>query len=84
VEAVLNELMAGEGGFNHNEQGLRVVDFLEERYPSFKGLNLSWETREGIIKHSLNVDKDFAAVTQNSILTNSQAWKLRLWMFPMK
>jgi dGTPase len=61
VEAVLNELMAGEGGFNHNEQGLRVVDFLEERYPSFKGLNLSWETREGIIKHSLNVDKDFAS-----------------------
>ncbi|MFA5007713.1 MAG: dNTP triphosphohydrolase, partial [Candidatus Omnitrophota bacterium] len=61
VEAVLNELMIEEGGFNHNEQGLRVVDFLEERYPSFKGLNLSWETREGIIKHSMNVGSDFAA-----------------------
>ncbi|MBU2102857.1 MAG: deoxyguanosinetriphosphate triphosphohydrolase [Candidatus Omnitrophota bacterium] len=52
VEATLNGLMARDGGFDHNTQGLRVVDILEERYPSFKGLNLSWETREGIIKHS--------------------------------
>ncbi|MDD4954972.1 MAG: deoxyguanosinetriphosphate triphosphohydrolase [Candidatus Omnitrophica bacterium] len=60
VEAVLNELMQDDGGFNHNEQGLRVVDFLEERYPSFKGLNLSWETREGIVKHSTNHSRNFA------------------------
>jgi dGTPase len=53
VEGVLNDLMKDEGGFNHNVQGLRVVDFLEERYPHFKGLNLSRETREGIIKHSM-------------------------------
>ncbi|OQX81496.1 MAG: deoxyguanosinetriphosphate triphosphohydrolase [Candidatus Omnitrophica bacterium 4484_70.1] len=52
VEDTLNELMKEEGGFNHNIQGLRVVDLLEERYPHFKGLNLTWETREGIIKHS--------------------------------
>ena len=51
-EDVLNELMAKVGGFNHNLQGLRVVDFLEERYPEFPGLNLSWEVREGIVKHS--------------------------------
>ncbi|MHB8154992.1 MAG: deoxyguanosinetriphosphate triphosphohydrolase [Candidatus Omnitrophota bacterium] len=51
-EEVLNELMAASGGFNHNLQGLRVVDFLEERYPAFLGLNLSWEVREGIVKHS--------------------------------
>ncbi|MCX5669330.1 MAG: deoxyguanosinetriphosphate triphosphohydrolase [Candidatus Omnitrophica bacterium] len=51
-EEVLNELMAAAGGFNHNLQGLRVVDFLEERYPAFLGLNLSWEVREGIVKHS--------------------------------
>jgi len=51
-EDVLNELMSGAGGFNHNLQGLRVVDFLEERYPEFAGLNLSWEVREGIVKHS--------------------------------
>jgi dGTPase len=61
VEAVLNDLMIEDGGFNHNEQGLRVVDFLEERYPSFRGINLSWETREGIVKHSMNVSRDFAA-----------------------
>jgi dGTPase len=51
-EDVLNELMAKAGGFNHNLQGLRVVDLLEERYPEFPGLNLSWEVREGIVKHS--------------------------------
>ncbi|MBU0548301.1 MAG: deoxyguanosinetriphosphate triphosphohydrolase [Candidatus Omnitrophica bacterium] len=51
-EEALNELMAKYGGFNHNQQGLRVVDYLEERYPEFPGLNLSWEVREGIIKHS--------------------------------
>ncbi|UCC94947.1 MAG: deoxyguanosinetriphosphate triphosphohydrolase [Candidatus Omnitrophota bacterium] len=52
VEAVLDELMKEEGGFNHNAQGIRVVDLLEERYPNFRGLNLSWETREGLLKHS--------------------------------
>lgn len=51
-EEVLNELMAKCGGFNHNLHGLRVVDYLEERYPDFLGLNLSWEVREGIVKHS--------------------------------
>jgi len=51
-EEALNDLMSDCGGFNHNLQGLRVVDYLEERYPEFKGLNLSWEVREGIIKHS--------------------------------
>jgi dGTPase len=47
----LNECMAEHGGFEHNLQSLRVVDELEERYPSFNGLNLSFETREGILKH---------------------------------
>ena len=57
VENTLDELMREEGGFNHNIQGLRVVDILEERYPHFKGLNLSWETREGILKHSTDLSK---------------------------
>ncbi len=48
---VLNECMAEHGGFEHNLQSLRVVDELEERYPAFNGLNLSFETREGILKH---------------------------------
>lgn len=47
----LNECMKGHGGFEHNLQSLRVVDKLEERYPAFDGLNLSFETREGILKH---------------------------------
>ncbi|MFN4005460.1 MAG: deoxyguanosinetriphosphate triphosphohydrolase [Hylemonella sp.] len=47
----LNECMAGHGGFEHNLQSLRVVDELEERYPAYDGLNLTFETREGILKH---------------------------------
>ena len=47
----LNACMAEHGGFEHNLQSLRVVDSLEERYPQFDGLNLTFETREGILKH---------------------------------
>jgi dGTPase len=47
----LNDCMAAFGGFEHNLQSLRVVDQLEERYPEFDGLNLTFETREGILKH---------------------------------
>ncbi|MFT6589279.1 MAG: dGTPase [Rhodoferax sp.] len=47
----LNDCMSAFGGFEHNLQSLRVVDQLEERYPQFDGLNLSFETREGILKH---------------------------------
>jgi dGTPase len=56
-EDALNELMAKHGGFNHNSHGLRVVDELEDRYLDFPGLNLSWEVREGIVKHSTKFDK---------------------------
>ncbi|MFH1202289.1 MAG: deoxyguanosinetriphosphate triphosphohydrolase [Candidatus Omnitrophota bacterium] len=55
-EDALSELMKDRGGFDHNRQGLRVVDILEERYLDFNGLNLSWEVREGIIKHSTDFD----------------------------
>ena len=47
----LDACMAMHGGFEHNLQSLRVVDHLEERYPEFDGLNLCFETREGILKH---------------------------------
>jgi dGTPase len=47
----LTELVPDAGGFEHNLQSLRVVDELEERYPGFNGLNLCFETREGILKH---------------------------------
>jgi dGTPase len=52
-EKEFNEILKDEGGFEHNRQSLRVVEKLEERYDKFPGLNLTWETREGIIKHSL-------------------------------
>ncbi|MBI5015074.1 MAG: deoxyguanosinetriphosphate triphosphohydrolase [Deltaproteobacteria bacterium] len=55
-EEVLDRLMADQGGFEHNRQGLRVVTLLEERYPGFSGLNLTWEVREGIVKHSSSWD----------------------------
>ncbi|QXE91712.1 deoxyguanosinetriphosphate triphosphohydrolase [Geomonas subterranea] len=55
-EEVLNRLMEGCGGFEHNLQSLRVVDELEERHPGYNGLNLSWEVREGIAKHSSPYD----------------------------
>lgn len=48
---VLNECMAEHGGFEHNLQSLRVIDELEERYLPFNGLNLTFETREGVLKH---------------------------------
>lgn len=55
-ERMMDELMEGEGGFEHNLQSLRVVDVLEKRYPSFEGLNLTYEVREGICKHSSQYD----------------------------
>jgi len=50
-EKVLNHLMVNHGGFEHNLQGLRIVEYLETRYPGFRGLNLTWEVREGVVKH---------------------------------
>ncbi len=63
-EEVLNRCMADHGGFEHNLQSLRVVDELEERYPGFNGLNLSWEVREGIVKHSSPYDRPAGLVDE--------------------
>ncbi len=51
-ESVLDDMMRGSGGFEHNRHTLRTVVELEERYPGFRGLNLTYEVREGIAKHS--------------------------------
>ena len=56
-EDALREMMDGHGGFEHNRHGLRVVDILESRYPGFPGLNLTYEVREGMAKHTTNYDK---------------------------
>jgi len=55
-EMVLDKLMKGHGGFEHNRQSLRVVEELEQKYPGFAGLNLTWEVREGLAKHETSYD----------------------------
>jgi dGTPase len=60
-EAVLGRLMAEHGGFDHNRQSLRIVTELENRYLDFPGLNLTWEVREGIVKHETEYDVSDAA-----------------------
>lgn len=62
---VLHECMKEHGGFEHNLQSLRVVDLLEEQYGAFDGLNLMFETREGILKHcSVNNARQLGEVAQ--------------------
>ncbi len=56
-EGVLNDLMKDYGGFEHNRQSLRVVELLEHPYPGFAGLNLMYETRLGLARHSSPYDK---------------------------
>ncbi len=51
-EDALNEAMAAVGGFDHNAQSLRIVTYLEHRYAAFRGMNLTFETLEGIVKHN--------------------------------
>ena len=55
-ETALARLMKDHGGFNHNQHSLRIVTQLENRYPDFPGLNLSWEVLEGMVKHETDYD----------------------------
>jgi dGTPase len=55
-EGGLRRVMRDHGGFDHNKQSLRIVTELERRYPDFPGLNLTWEVREGIVKHETEYD----------------------------
>lgn len=70
-EGVLNALMTDYGGFNHNHQSYRVVTELEDRYPDWRGLNLTYETLEGIAKHETEYDlkgiTGFDATTRGSL-----------------
>ncbi len=63
-EEALNQLMKDHGGFEHNLQSLRVVEELEQKYPKFPGLNLTWETREGLAKHFQFVDGNASGIAQ--------------------
>jgi dGTPase len=64
-EETLHRLMGEHGGFEHNRQSLRIVEELEERYPHFPGLNLTWETREGLIKRSVQEGNDAHRVPES-------------------
>src|ERR1051325_10322337 len=56
-EKALDKLMREHGGFEHNRHSLRLVEELEQKYPLFPGLNLTWEVREGLAKHSTSYDQ---------------------------
>ncbi len=74
-EKILDNLMTGFGGFEHNRQALRIVDFLEHPYPDFVGLNLMYETRLGLAKHQSPYDTPHDKVfrEQNSSLEGQVA-----------
>ncbi|WP_428030362.1 deoxyguanosinetriphosphate triphosphohydrolase [Ancylobacter sp.] len=77
-ERVLDACMAGYGGFDHNAQSLRVVTRLENRYPAFDGLNLSWEAHEGIVKHNGPPNGPLA----HAIAVHAERQDLWLWSWP--
>jgi dGTPase len=86
-ERALNRAMSAHGGFDHNAQSLRVVTLLERRYPSYRGLNLTWETLEGLIKHNGPLtDRSGQARVGNdlpfAIADYVRLQDLWLWSFP--
>jgi dGTPase len=89
-ERALDACLAAFGGFDHNAQTLRVVTALERRYPDFDGLNLTWETLEGLVKHNGPLTdregRPLARYQQHgvpeTILDYSRQQDLQLWSFP--
>ncbi len=89
-ERALDDCLAAFGGFDHNAQTLRVVTELERRYPDFDGLNLTWETLEGLIKHNGPLtDRDGKPLGRyrrhgvpETILSYGRLHDLQLWGFP--
>jgi dGTPase len=88
-ERALDACLEAHGGFDHNAQTLRIVTSLEHRYPDFDGLNLSWESLEGIVKHNGPlVDKSGAAIGRYrdrgipiGISEYDRKYDLELWSF---
>ena len=77
-ETALNEVMADYGGFNHNEQSIRVLTLLEERYARFNGLNLTFETIDGVIKHNGPITGEI----RPTIKALDESWGLDLALWP--
>ena len=88
-ERALDECLAGHGGFDHNAQALRIVTDLERRYAGFNGLNLSWETLEGLVKHNgplmdrggVPVGRYARHGVPAAILAYSKVQDLELWTY---
>ena len=89
-ERALDDCLHAFGGFDHNAQTLRVVTVLERRYPTFDGLNLTWETLEGLVKHNGPLtDREDHPLGRyrerklpDTILTYAREHDLQLWTFP--
>jgi len=77
-ERVLDGVMRDHGGFEHNRQSLRIVEVIEHRYPSFRGLNLTWEAREGLAKHHTDYDSPDPGVYEPGILPSLEAQVVNL------
>ncbi len=88
-ERALDQCLEGFGGFNHNAQGLRIVTGLERRYAAFDGLNLTWETLEGLVKHNgpltdragRPIGRYAEEGVPGAILGYSQKQDLELWSY---
>ena len=88
-ERALDDCLNAYGGFDHNAQALRIVTDLERRYPDFDGLNLTWETIEGLVKHNGPLtDRDSRAIGRYAergvpqpILAYNAIQDLELWSF---
>jgi dGTPase len=88
-ERALDRCLQAHGGFDHNAQTLRVVTALEHRYPEFDGLNLTWESLEGIVKHNGPLTERSGAATGRyrdhgipaAISDYTAAYDLELWSF---
>ncbi len=81
-EEALNYSMQGFGGFDHNAQTLRIITFLEKKYLNFDGLNLVWETLEGIVKHNGPINKKSIPFAIREYNKEGMDLKLNTWCGP--
>ena len=76
-EHALDKLMRRQGGFEHNRQSLRIVEEIEQKYPLFPGLNLTWEVREGLAKHQLRLPWTTCGIRSQMLLARSPGCQSR-------
>lgn len=81
-EEALNKSMSNYGGFDHNAQTLRIITFLEKKYFSFDGLNLTWETLEGIVKHNGPIKQNKLPFAISDYLKNGMNLEINTWCGP--